>query len=547
MKIMIVDDEPLVRIGIKSIIQKAFQGYEIFEAENGQKAIQTIEAEHLDLVITDIRMPVMDGLSLIENTKSLNCVCTFIVLSCHADYDYVRKAMKLGAKDYILKHKINPEEIIRLIEDIEERVKSDAVNNSCNLNDIPLKSDREIIKREYLKSLFVPGYFHHDSIVNKFEDYGIRLRTTGIFLCLFEINYFNKVKENYPESDLHLLVLSVLNMSTNILSNYETGESVYLHENRFAIILNSYHSSKQKANKEILQIVNTIKKNFEDYLNLITTWAIIPDIASIDQILDCFDRASVLLEFRFYRKTGTILFEHEIAAYQFKKNTQIDLSTRNDHVKLLAETETRNIEDKVCYIFDRIKPIFQPYSKPFKKYVLLLITKIHDEIMKSHSIYNGFDVNYEEIFYKLDTLDTIQDVKEFLVDYLSNLKNLHSSHINSYHSPIVLNALSFIKSHFMENISLNDVAKFLNANPSYLSRIFKQEMSTSLVEYLTSVKIKKAKEYLCETNKSVGEIASKTGYQNQQYFSKTFKKIVGLSPLEYRAKALAEKNILKGI
>jgi two-component system, response regulator YesN len=535
MKILIVDDETLVRIGIKSCIQSYYDSYEIHEAVDGNQALMIIKEMKPELVITDIKMPAMDGLQLIENTNKLGLNIKFIVLSCFDEYEYVRQAMKMGAKDYILKHKMDPENIYSLIENV--KMELEALSGPGAPAEIQNKDSIDILKQEFIKSL-IRGNLHSQDFINKkIRDYHMRLHGKLFVLCILGIDDYRKVKERYSERDDHLLTYSVCNIVDELLGNIGNGEIAYYSQNQFIILL-SFDTAEQK---EIFQcVVNTVREiqgTLQQYLEISTSYSIVSMARPIRELNKCYEKAQKVDEYNFFKGNQSITFDYEIIQFKEKGNIS-ELPDPDSFYSQLIILDKDNIKSAIQQVIENAAKVYQPEPVKLKKFFLGFLDKVIKRLLEHTDVINNKIEFYNDLNFRISQAESLQDLNECITNIISSVrKSLYERKVR-INSPIVLKVIKLMENRYYENISLEQVAEELKVNPSYLSRVFKKEMTENFIDFLTTVRIKKAKELLKTTELSVHEIAVDVGYINQQYFSKVFKKSTNLTPSEYKLKYL---------
>lgn len=535
MKILIVDDETLVRIGIKSCIQNYYGSYEILEAVDGNQALKLIKEMKPELVITDIRMPAMDGLQLIENTNKLGFNIKFIVLSCFDEYEYVRQAMKMGAKDYILKHKMDPENIYNLIENV--RMELEAFSGPSMHAAIQSKDSIDILKQEFIKSLIRENPHSQDYINQKIRDYHMRLHGKLFVLCILSIDDYRKVKERYSERDNHLLTYSVCNIVDELLGNVGSGEIAYYSRNKFIILL-SFETAEQK---EIIQFVAStvreIQGTLQQFLEISTSYSIVSTARPIRELHKCNEKAQKVYEYNFFKGNRAITFDYEIMQFKEKKNI-LQLPDPNSFYSQLIFMEKDNIKFTVQQLIYDAVQVFQPESVKLKNFLLDFLDKVIKRLVDNTDVINNNIEFYNDLNFKISHTESLHELNECITNMIATIRKSIYEREASFNSPIVLKVIKLMKNRYYEDISLEQVAGELKVNPSYLSRVFKKEMKKNFIDFLTTVRIKKAKELLKTTELPVHEIAVNVGYINQQYFSKVFKKATNLTPSEYKLKYL---------
>ena len=231
-KIMIVEDEPIVRLALKSLVDWKHWGFNMdLEASNGKQALKLLsENPEVNIIITDINMPVMDGLELISEINDRGLGISIVVLSAYNEYSLVRQAFKLGVSDYILKTEMDPEGILKLLKDVAS--KRDLSGNNSRVKS---ELDSNFIRYRLLKDLIDQG--DATELESKVREYGIRLGRKNIVICFLWIDDYRTVEDRYDANSLKAFVKSAVNAIYQILNQISCGEAIYLSPQEYVVFL----------------------------------------------------------------------------------------------------------------------------------------------------------------------------------------------------------------------------------------------------------------------------------------------------------------------
>lgn len=215
--VLIVDDELLMRIGLKSIIQWEDEGFTILgEAANGREALELAGTHRPDLIITDIKMPVMDGLELIREARRLDIGGQFVILSCLEEFQYAQEALRLGAADYLIKSDMKPQELVHVLETVKKRAVRLSAGSSSGMPPGSYKESIEHLKETLFKEV-LSGFKGAEEVLARREALHIRLPDGPMVLMKLRINRFDQLRRKYVEQDEKLLRYSVANILEEIL------------------------------------------------------------------------------------------------------------------------------------------------------------------------------------------------------------------------------------------------------------------------------------------------------------------------------------------
>lgn len=530
LKLLIADDEMLMRLAIRSLIDWKEQGVEIIgEASNGKEALEMAVAGQPDLIITDIKMPVMDGLQLIREASRSISGCTFVVLSNFDEFRYVREAMQLGAVDYLIKSEVSPAAVTELLHGIKRKARED----NGRSRGLALPSDYAQSLAHMKETLFkdlISGLLEEKDAREQAEKLGVRTRPERLTVMKIHIDTFHEIRKKYVEQDEKLLRFSIVNILEEIIPGRWRKEIVALNSADYLLIVNVAAEDGQGVQEELLRLCKGIQQTVRDFMNLSLSIGIGSVVSSFCELRASYRTADQAVRRRFFEGTGRILSlenggpggeaaeapelpgdfilaflnileeGNEAKALSFLERARIRLTAGRASERAVREAYIRLAEAACAHL------PFRSRSKTAPAPVSPFEAMLHEETLEGiHRILTDFT---KQIFI------TGEDPEEQL------------SHADR--------AAHIIQRYYAEDLSLQSVASQINVNPSYLSRVFKQEKGENFISYLTRVRIERAKAFLESRKYKVYEVADKVGYHNYTYFSKIFKKVTGVTPEEFR-------------
>lgn len=529
-KLMIVDDELLMRMGIRSMVDWESHGFVLAgEASNGKEALDLALQVEPDLIITDIKMPLMDGLQLIrEATKSL-IGCKFAILTYFNEFGYAKEALQLGAVDYLIKSEITPAGIIQLLEDVRQRLREDKAQSEL-IDRLPDYSESLSHLKENLFKEMISGLLEAGEAALKAEQLQVRVRSNELAVVKFCIDFFEEIRKKYVEKDEKLLRFSVLNILEEIIPGRWNKEIVIESSSEYLLILNTPQPDIDSARAELEQLCGDIQQAMMDFMNITFSVGISSVVRDLSCLKAAYREADRALRRRFYSGTGRILFFEEDEAGPSKEEPTFILS--EEWERAFRNAVKSNHEAKWIKILDDFRRKLadeQAAERDIRESYIRLTEIIGSEVSYAcRTRLHQTDISPYKAMLSAETWD---EVHRIVCDYAAQCVAAdHQLPGKSYADM----AVDLIRRFYAEDISLISVAGQINVNPSYLSRVFKQEKGENFVSFLTRVRIEQAKSYLESRKYKVSEVADKVGYHNYPYFSKLFKKYVGISPEEYR-------------
>lgn len=530
-KMLLVEDEPIVRLALKSLVDWNSYGFdEVLEASNGKKALEIMANRgDIDIVITDINMPVMNGIEFIEESKKLGGNTEFLVLSAYDDYPLVRSAFKLGINDYILKTEMEPDKITKMVMTALEKKKG---NSNRKKNTI----DRNELIRKLIDGDLSKG---------ELDDSILRLKGDYYLCCSILIDNFKIIKERYEDNNLREFISSVVNAVYQVLETVNTGEVISLSSEEYGIIFAFESSMKSNINEKLEEILNKIRSALLNFLNIEVTIGISEvnkDIKKIKLLLEEGQRNACL---RFIYGKGKNIYpkdEEEVNNIKKNKNNNItqqiiaEMTKENGILEALDSLDEEKCIEEMKKIFKMKELSFTGNIESFYEYYLEIILIIIQHVIKDEGNncegIIGEDIDFYTEIRKFDTIAEIEDwVMKLLKTLISSLKKM-----NIRESKAIKQAKDFIQKNYGAKITLDMVSKEVGFSKTYFSKIFTEEAGENFTTYLTNVRIEKAKELLTKTEMKIYEVCEYTGYPNIEHFSRTFKKLVGVSPIQYKNK-----------
>lgn len=532
LKILIVDDEKFIRMGLSKIISEAGEGFEVIgEAENGVQALEFIEVNKPDVIITDIKMPKMNGIELIKNLKIKYPYIKKVVLSGFDEFDFVRETLKNGANDYLLKPVLEDQLIelmIRISKDVEDENEKrlDSLNENIIFNEsLPL------LKDEFMRNLI----YDNKSITNidmrrELEYYKIKINIGNYLIIIVSLdNYkFLDNKNGIEESKINNFIIR--NIAEESVNNITSNVS-FFDECRLVIICSI---NKNYNQEEILKVSGEIFENLKKYSKVRFSLSIGMEVDSFSKIKESYNTALSALKYRFYREESSILIYKENEQNLFKNCTG---EIVNDYEKAIKDCIQFNKYENLKSIFDgfclKLKMFYIYPDQAVKAFADSYMKLQMENIKFKESVAEVFGFSYSYIK-ELDMFDTLDEIKNYSIKvYTESIQKMLETS-GRRDKRIIQLVKAYIEQHYNEEINLNKIAEIVYVNSNYLSELFKSQTGENFVDYFTKVRIEKAKALIKDIRYKTYQVAELVGYDDPAYFSKVFKKVVGVSPKEYR-------------
>lgn len=518
-KILVVDDENIVRLAIRTILNSTDNFTIVGEAKNGNEALKMINDIDVDIVITDLKMPSMDGITLIKELKKLNYSGKILVLSNYDDYSLVRDAMKYGASDYLLKLVIEENEFLDTLNQISKQIPLNSNNSSITSTISTDNKKTAFLHRLLFESLDI------DYIKNQIADCAININLDNNIILHISIDNIRSddIKKRFINNDL--LQTSIINILSNQLSNI-AHEVIGLKYRDFIIII---PTDELSVNENISAHCNTIKRSISMYLNITVTIVVsnMPDC--IDKLHIELKRTRSAMDYRFYCGNNSII---EINEVKFKPLNQNDYS--NLIIDLKEKLRLGKIDEIISITNNLFEDALKDYINPhdFKALFSIIIENLLSiliEIGENNILY------LDQVKSTLLNTESINDYQSKIKTILYDIHNRMLSITNTKYRKEIKDAIKFITNNIDKKISVKRISKEINLNENYLSRLFKSETGETIIGFINRTKINHATYLLRENNNLlIKEVAKAIGIDDQFYFIRLFKKHIGMSPSHYR-------------
>lgn len=504
MRILIVEDEVMIREGLARLV-KSHTGHTVIgEAVNGQDGLNLALRFKPDLIITDIRMPVMDGLQMIEKLHDMNLSIRTVILSGYSEFDYARKAIHFGVDDYLLKP-LAAEDIVEVLERIEKKMEAEEQKNAGT----PGQCVKDLVyagplSEEEIKRIKTICGFESSRYFQLYMGY------TGEAPIGYEeeiCGKFDQIREMLPTVVLHAAPDKARSRFLCLAALPEPEDTPYLLCQ--AVERKVIRPYKQRSGRAVWSMV------------FIDGW---------EEILAGAREAETLLKEAMSITDGELLTRErmeEVSWKEFKYPADIGSDIKNALCRGNLEAVRDAGEQFVLYVGNgpyREQEVRQAYLKA----IYLLLDTIREIDGDTYTQMQNADL--------LSKCTEALTLREMEQNYRDGLELLCSPRrvkedISNY---TIKRAINYIREHYQEGITLEEVAGKLGITPEYLSTLFNREMGENFSAFLRKFRISHAKRLLKGTDMKVYEIAEAVGYTDSKYFARVFKDELGISPGDYR-------------
>ncbi|WP_449539152.1 response regulator [Ferdinandcohnia sp. Marseille-Q9671] len=516
-KIILVDDEQLEREGLKLMLSKKRNNFEIIaEAKTGKQAVDLAILHQPDIIFMDIKMPEFDGLEAIKRILPVLPHTKFIMVSAFDTFDYAREAMKYGIKEYLVKPSKLSEVIEaydRTVSEIESEKKKESETTQINRR---LERASSFIEIEFIVSLIMDHV--HEFNQEDWEEW-LDLEDKQGFVAVFTFESDNPIPSRDEKRDWYReLKQAIHDHYSHCLVGPLTGFQVPV----LRLLTENEHKDYEIRESFARVIIHQVQKGLETSRLLAGVGSIVTDV---NQFSTSYKEAIDSLELVYTQPSGSYMVfnermkqkRKELVPFEIEKEL-VDAVKKGDSQKSLHMFELyfQSIEQATDYQVGKIHKAMENFFIVLSRYINEL----------------GFDEDIETSLGQYGTTMQIKEAaKTHLLMIIEGLAEYRSNGIQT----LLLQAKEYIDKNYDKSISLDEIAEQIGISSFYLSKLFKERYHVTIIEYLTNTRLEKAKELLVR-RLSLKEIALTIGYKDPNYFSRVFKKEFGISPSEYRSK-----------
>jgi len=520
--LILVDDEPIVLKGIQSVFHLEEYGFRLVKTyASPLTALQELSETRPDLIITDVKMPQMDGLQFSMEVKKVMPDTEIVILSGHDNFSFAQMAVRLGASDYLLKpiKKKDFEHMLRMTADnlrkkMNERHMKEQLKETTRLN-------YSILKNKFFEQLLTCGTLEHGQLRTLYNQLGFVFEHSSFVLVKFVI-YEIDVTEDFM-STIEKIISEFIHMfsSTASIEEFYTDEYLYFLMYDFKDVIFSeddIHKSidafvrqKESRNIHLLTGVSDMYRGLSK-LNI--------------AVAECDD--GILTNHKSHTH-----HQHRVNVI-YPENSDLHIPS-SDIENFMIAISTHNPE-KIQQLLDTIynQPAIALYKDFGTSITLMILLKMAHIQNKYQSPDIFIPPELLNIGYLSAYFSNAAQQKNFIYEKALKLSELIETQELKSSSKIILSAVEYINSHYNKNISLTDVADTIHISKNYLCDLFKKEMNITFIDYVTNLRIEKAKYLLSHSDKKMYEISEEVGYNDYAYFSQIFKRHTGTTLSAYR-------------
>lgn len=525
-RVMLVDDEKIVTDAIEYIIKKNFSDIQVIStARSGRGAIEAIEYSVPDIIFMDIKMPGLNGIETIREIKKRYKHVVFIVLTAFDQFDFAKEALNLGVIEYLLK----PVNRTKVVEAINKAVDIIKAEKEKRRQELELKEKLETVI-PILEHGFIYSIIFFDEHQKELFDYQriLEIQQKGGYIMTVEFGdeeNDGSLKNRIGYSVRSERFYSFFRDTVKALHKSIVGPVML---NRIVIFVPTDVDTDELSRRtEAIKLAETLLQRLSRQLNCSFKIGIGQSYEGIEFLSTSYEES--LKALRYLQGSGVMHF--------------MDMPSGSTHVRGYPEHKEKLMLQKVSAgdsveSVEAFRHIFHWLVNEYSGQPLKIKNKLLELLFLTNGIAweNGLNTENEGIRFLEDimAIDDMNELKLYCSKYIEKTAAQINANRSSKSGGLIAKAKEYIKTNYGKPITLEDLSMELNLSPQYFSKLFKEETGENFIDYLTGIRIKIAKDLLKRDDLSIKEICYQIGYNDPNYFSRIFKKIVGVTPTEYR-------------
>lgn len=529
-KVIIADDHiPVLDYIIASVPWKDLNLELSASCSDGGEALEASMHHRPDILITDIGMPVMDGLTLIDEVREINPRLKTIILSCHEDFQFAQRAVKLNVSEYILKESLRIDQLTAALRHLVSQLSEETARQKIHrqLQDV-VEQNRSALGTKFLRTLMEQPVWNKAEWTEKAKTFGIRFQEGIPYLAVMAIpERSSELEERFGGT--HNLQFVVDN-ALHDMHQFDGSVILALDQRHYFLLFPIHRTLKRNVHDDIRNELQQLQQSMCRHMRVNVSF-FLGDVC--DNLYELKKQIQELLDvktFRFYAGESRItkiqnlepttddIFVHYAEALQNLRDSI--LSGSNEETAATVAKWGHHIETKRYPV------------EAVRSWVLNIVTELELKYTVMQSFVSNFNAELlHRIIYSIDTFDHLKEwIGQFLDQKMTEVQALRDQSVRKE----IAEAKRFVMMHLGEKIGMEEMANRLKLSPPHFSRIFKNETGETFVEFVTRSKMERAQELLNRSDLTIQQIAEQLGFENTSYFIKVFRSSTGKSPNEYR-------------
>lgn len=530
LRMIIIDDEEQVIRGLKKFVDWNTMGIEIIEtASNGREGLEKIRLLEPDIVLTDIRMPIADGLEVIRTINTEGLSAKVVVLSGYEEFEYAKESMKSGVLDYIVKPSL-PDEIFKAMEKVVKicNEEKESIEQERQIRE-KLKQSIPILTEKLIEEVFDGNICIQEEIEEKANFLGFSFVDKNFQVITIQIDSYSDFIKKNSEEIRQLKKISILLKARQ----YFGVDKTYINfkEKNAYLLLVLDKKCEENQNLNIVENASMLIEEVLEMLSVSISIGVGELIEETTNIKNSFSQSKECLKYKMQFGNGKVIFYEDIIYTQLK----IPVLQLYNKDMLVDGLKLRDKEMVLKCIDDMVNNLNRSKIIDIDCVKMALIEMVG---IVSFTLYQMGEKEYDilrevSLWEAIEEKETINEIKVWVEEFFVKVFDGISNKVSQRITRILEQIDEYIKNNYDKDISINDLSKKIFLTPNYLSNIFSQNTGENFTKYLSRYRIERAKTLIRSGNYKLYEIGEMVGYKNSDYFRKVFKEYTGVSPSEY--------------
>ena len=514
-RVIIVDDEPVIRKGLRETIEWDSLGLEVAgEAADGIEALKLIKAVRPEILITDIRMPDMDGIQLIQEVKKLDFDVKITILSGYSEYDYLKAAIRLGVDNYLLKP-IDNDELISNLKNAVSEIEKEAVVG------LQIRQGSELLRSNTLRRL-VTGNISLEELKEKADFLNIAVNAE-VFACAA-----CAVPRQVPAAQREQLSRS---LNRDIAVDLPGGSMISFVDGDGNLALLMAHDDVPDGREGVRRALEAVMAR-ADGERIPLTVGVGRPATHLEGIQASYESAKESLEYGAFLKNSGIIWYDRVPqeAPQDRAFERIDYDRMKGCIRRGDQDGLKKcLEETLDAMASEMTLSLNQAQNALMHIAVRMTECFHETYGSMNTFRDPIDFDFAQLF----ALRRFSEMRAWLIELCGKLFSENKMVLGKGTSVVGL-AVAYIAEHYREGVTLKQVALHCHINTSYLGQIFKKETGSAFTDYVNAMRIREAQRLLANPTLKVYEIAEQVGFTDYHYFLKIFKKVTGITPTDLR-------------
>lgn len=539
LKAILADDEPNILRNLQAVIPWTELEIEIVgTAKNGIEALELASLHGPDLVMSDIRMPLMDGITFVQKLREINEACKVLMVTGYQDFEYARSLMRVGVSDYILKP-INYEELENCIRKLAYEIRENKVTKQ-----------QEQQKWGKMKNLAYEKILQ-DVLMNYTEISthtllpidNMDLETMKYSFMMIDVDEYSQKSLPWSEKERKLWNFAVRNVMQDSLADYKAEYAVLqMREGEWCLLIqwdtggvedNGTQNVETHMPSNLHEVAIKLQKDVRESVKLGISVGFYPSAVGLRLLSDTYRKLQRFMQLNLDKQESVLLYRESKEPTDANSSLWYLVEEIVTGLKQLNRTKTEDALNRLKVLLEGL-----PNSSFARAYQMLHFLILH--VLRELREMNSLDIQEEEqVWHQLDKSESIPHLLQVMVQLAAI--GLEGTNKKKNSELLMTAAKEYIRTHYSNDFGIEDIASSLGISSSYFSLLFKQHFGETFVEYVTKHRMELAKSMLLHSDKNITDIGRSVGYMERRYFTKVFQKFTGEIPSEYREKRMEPK------